>query len=320
MKISCVIVNYNCEKFLEKCIESVKNQTYNVCEIIVVDNFSTDCSVEFLKKKYSDLKIYFITENLGFCKSANFGLRNSSGDYILILNSDVVLAEDFIEKIINKLNSLKNDVGLITGKILRLTDKNVIDSTGQFISRFLKPIERGYGKLDKHIFKEGYVFSSCGAVSLYKKEMLEDIKINDEYFDEDFFMYYEDFDLGWRANLYGWKAYFEPKAVAFHYRSGSDAKNETRFFSKRFLFTKKPFFIRKHILLNRYLVLLKNCSLKEFLSHLHYFLIYEFLFWIYIIIFDIKVGLSIINIFKLWKKILQKRKIIFSKRVMKDNI
>jgi len=317
---SAVIINYNCKEFLPKCIDSVINQEYKLYEIIVIDNFSSDGSIEFIKEKYQNLKIYIMDENIGFCKAANIGIRNSKGDYILLLNSDVILDKNFTKELVERINVLKENVGIISGKILRLNNENVIDSTGQFISKFLKPKERGYGEIDKNEFKEGFIFSSCGAVSLYKRKMLEDIKINDEYFDEDFFMFYEDFDLGWRANLYGWKSYFEPAAIAYHYRGGSNPINKDKFLSQKFQFVNKPLFIRKRILLNRYLVLLKNCSLGIFLLHLPYFLIYEFLFWIYIIIFDIKVGFYIINIFKLRKKILQKRKVIFSRKNIGDEV
>ena len=117
--------------------------------------------------------------------------------------------------------SLDAKIGMLSGKILRM-DRETIDSTGLFLGRNRKAVERGYGKKDIGQYdKPGYVFGASGAVMFLRKSMLIDIKDENGYFDERFGMYYEDLDLCWRAQKKGWKAYYTPKATAYHVRGGT---------------------------------------------------------------------------------------------------
>lgn len=197
---------------------------------------------------------------------------------------------------------------MFSGKLLRQQDEKLVDSAGQFIRKTLRPVERNYGKPDEN-HPAGQVFSACGAVMFLKKELLEAIRFEKEYFDEDLFMYFEDFDLGLRANRLGWKCYYEPSAIAVHFRGGSDNEQKNKFF----LFRKKPLFLKRHLLANRYLVLAKNATTGMLVRNLPFLLVYEVFFWLYLLIFDIKVILGMKKYFILRKRMILKGQILKDK-------
>ncbi|MCX5777341.1 MAG: glycosyltransferase family 2 protein [Candidatus Firestonebacteria bacterium] len=305
MKIAVVIVNYNGKEFLEGCVTSVLEQSLKPSDILVIDAASKDSSKELLKKINKDVKVKFLTSNIGFAGAANIGIRETEGEYVLLLNSDTCLAAEFIFKIRAAAAKLDASYGMLSGKLLRMQDRKIVDSAGQFVRRSLRPLERNYGEPDK-LYPAGQCFSACGAVMLLKREMLENVKYRDEYFDEDLFMYYEDFDLGLRANALGWKCYYEPEAVAVHYRGGSGVRQK----SKSFLFRKKSLELKRHLLANRYLVLTKSIPAFLVLKNLPHLLAYEIIFWIYLLIFDIRVVAGMKKYFRLRRAMKEKGKLI----------
>ncbi|OGF47927.1 MAG: hypothetical protein A2536_00105 [Candidatus Firestonebacteria bacterium RIFOXYD2_FULL_39_29] len=313
MKVTAVIINHNGAEFLEKCVNSVTAQVLKTFEIIIIDSFSSDDSAEILAK-YGEFNIKKLSKNIGFAAAANIGIRESSGDHVLIMNSDTCLKNDFLEKLCGTAEKLDGTYGMFSGKLLRMQDENLVDSAGQFIRRTLRPIERNYGKADK-AYPAGDCFFPCGAVMLLKREMLESVKFEEEYFDEDFFMYFEDFDMGLRANATGWRCYYESKAVATHFRGGSDGKKG----SKIFLFRKKSLELKRHLLANRYLVLAKNAPAGLIIRNLPFIILYELLFWIYLIIFDIRVIPGMKKYFKLRNRMREKGKVVRTK-IMKSEI
>ncbi len=138
--------------------------------------------------------------------------------------------------------------------------KSVIDSTGLFVDRARRTRDRGQGQVDQGQYDDQTgVFAACGAAALYRWAMLNDVAIEGEVFDEDFFAYYEDADLGWRARLRGWRCAYAPQAVAFHARGGGDTL-------RRAFSAPKRRWIQAHALKNRYLMLMKN-DLRDDLLH-----------------------------------------------------
>ncbi len=264
--VSIIIINRNGERFLRGCIESVKKQSYVKIEIILIDNASTDGSLSLVQSSHEDIIIITNSGNEGYSKAANTGIVKSKGEYILILNPDVILDSKFIE---NCLTAIRKDekIGSVSGKLLRFKsplsppfDKGgegeIIDSTGLILCQDIRrPLDRGQNQRDNGQYnKEEYIFGVNGAAPFYRRVMLEDVKIVDEYFDEEFFAYYEDVDLAWRAQLLGWKCYYTPFAVAYHYRSylKSEVGNTGKL----------------HAVKNRYLLYLKNEFIVSFLKHL----------------------------------------------------
>jgi GT2 family glycosyltransferase len=240
--ISVIILNWNGRPFLEKCIQSVLKQTYPNLEIIVVDNASTDDSLKWLSSFSDRIKVISNSKNLGYGGGNNQGIKESKGNYLLILNNDTELERECIEKL---WRAMQKDprVGVTTPKILLSHKRNLIDAAGLTIYWDGLSIGRGHLESEEAYSIDEEVFFGSGCASLFKKEMLEDIGL----FDEDFFAYADDTDLGWRARQAGWKSLFVSKALVFHNHSGKFGN----------LLTYKAFLLER----NRIWVALKNFSL-----------------------------------------------------------
>ena len=268
---SVIIVNYNRKNLLHGCLDAVRMQGIRDIEIIMVDNGSSDGSAEMIKSSYGEVILIENKENLFYCKANNQGIKEAKGDFILCLNSDCVLDKDYLKKAMPAF-LLDEKIGMVSGKLLR-PDKRTIDSIGLFVARNRKPLERGYGKIDKGQYnRPGYVFGVSGACMLMKKNMLEDIKDKNGYFDETFEIYYEDLDLCWRAQRKGWKAYYNPKAVAYHER-GATAVIDNNNGNVKFLYIKDD--LKKKYIRNRYKCIKKNDSMAGILLNIIFILLYE---------------------------------------------
>ena len=303
-KVSVIILNWNNADIIGKCISAVLKQDYAPLELFVVDNNSSDGSKEKIRSEFPEIKLIENSSNLGFCKANNTVISRCTGEFVLLLNADVILKADYIKEMVRAAQSSEK-IGSVAGKLLKL-DKDykktdIIDSTGHLLTKSFCPFNRGQKDKDRGQYEtQGYVFGTTGAAALYKKNMLEDTKINGEYFDELFFAFYEDTDLDWRAQLFGWKCLFAPKAVAYHYRGGSVKGANARW-------------IHKHYFKNRYIMVFKNATLGLILRNIHHI----FLFEIASIIELILAPYLIFSIFRLMKylpRILNKRRIIQQKR------
>ena len=267
-KVSIVMINWNGLEFLENCIPSVLAQTCTAVEFFVIDNASQDRSVDWLKSHHPEVRVLLQDRNLGFAKAHNLGIRQSSGEYYMPLNFDVILEPTYVGELVAAMESDAR-VGSVTGKLLRMsecgTPSSIIDSTGHVL-RVTRVVEdRGRGEYDERQYDDQIdVFGVSGAAPLYRRSMLESIRIGDEYFDEQYFAYWEDVDLAWRANRAGWRARFVPTAVAHHFRQGSERK------SRR---------IEKAAYRNRYLTLVKNDRVLDVLRDFRYLLLFEFHQW-----------------------------------------
>src|SRR5439155_16165933 len=136
-------------------------------------------------------------------------------EYVLVLNPDTVLRPNFIEELIHALDA-RPDAASASGKLLRM-DSTTIDSTGIVMLRSQRHLDRGADEPDIGQFdKPEDIFGASGAAAMYRRPALEDARIDDEYFDEDFFAYREDADLAWRLRLLGWNSIYVPSAVALH--------------------------------------------------------------------------------------------------------
>jgi GT2 family glycosyltransferase len=250
-----VVVSWNSERFLDECLSSLFRQSGISLEVVVVDNGSTDASIPIVKEKYPGARLIELGSNRGFCAANNAGLGETRGRFVLFANSDIILADGFAKGALAPF-SRDERIGLVGGKLLRF-DRRTIDSAGQFMTRSRRVVERGYDRPDgRESDGEGYVFSICGAALLCRREMIEDISVGGQLFDESFFAFSEDFDIGWRARLAGWRAWYAPRAVAYHFRGGSETSRPgTR---KLPALLRRPRPLRYHIIKNRWLTLLKN--------------------------------------------------------------
>lgn len=213
--ISVVVLNFNGKRYLEKCLSSLASQTYEDFEVIVVDNASTDGSVDYLKAQFSWARIVKNEKNLGFAGGTNSGIRQARGDYILTLNNDTQVDRCFLECLVKPMLSDKS-IGMCASKML-LSDGR-INSAGICISRSGAAWDRGmFEPNDGQYDCLEEVLGPCAGAALYRKKMLDEIGL----FDEDFFLYMEDVDLAFRAKLAGWKCIYVPEAVVHHHHGGT---------------------------------------------------------------------------------------------------
>ncbi|VAV85792.1 Glycosyltransferase [hydrothermal vent metagenome] len=255
--MSIVIANWNGKALLKPCLESIFVQNHPTAilpqtrfEIIIVDNGSTDGSVAFIEKTHPELRLIKNPQNLGFAKANNQGILASKGEFILTLNNDTVLDKNFLAALMGAAADSEPHVGMWATKILSLSDKTIIDSVGGLLL-YPDGLARGRGRLERDnsqydALRKILLPSACAA--LYRKKMLDEVGL----FDEDFFAYCEDTDLGLRARLLGWDAVNVPGAVCFHSYSATGGDYST--------------FKAYHVERNRAYVLIKNFPLSRILS------------------------------------------------------
>lgn len=293
-KVSIIIVTRNAIKIIKDCLCSVFAQDFKDFEVIVVDNDSEDGTREFIKKNFPQVRLIENKKNLGFCQANNQGINISQGEYILTLNSDVVLEKKFLNELMREVENSSSEIGMFSPKILKM-DKKTIYSTGIILTRTRRFCNRGSGEIDYGQYdtrKE--IFGSSAASALYKKKILDKIKIGEnEYFDNDFFFLVEDVDLAWRANLKGFKGYFVPSAICYHLGNSSGMNKKRRqYLSFR----------------NRYLMLIKNENRDYFFKNLGYFIIYDISRFFYLIFTNFFIFKAISQMPYLMIKMFRKRK------------
>lgn len=227
---SVVVLNWNGGEMVSRCVASVLAQTPRPDDVLVVDNGSTDGSPAQLAARYPDVKQLALGRNSGFAGGMNAGIAATSGEALLLLNLDVELEPDYLAR---ALAALAADPGLggVTGKLLRFSeDRAVLDSTGHRLYRNRRAVDRGEQEPDEGQYDDRTeVFGVGGAAPLLRRSMLDDIRHrlpdrDSEYFDADFFAYFEDIDLCWRARTRGWRFGYVPSAVARHHRGGTGSR------------------------------------------------------------------------------------------------
>jgi GT2 family glycosyltransferase len=216
--ISVIVLNWNGRHFLKSCLDSLLVQTHGHREIIVVDNGSTDGSVEFLKACYgSQIVLIKNGRNEGFAKGVNIGVNASRGQYIALLNNDAVADKRWLEELMKGV-SQGETVGMCASKILLLSDRQVIDKVGHLLYPDGLNAGRGLGERDRGQYdRMEEVLFPDGSAALYRKAMLDEIGL----FDEQFFAYGDDADLGLRGRLFKWTCMYVPTAVVYHVHSGT---------------------------------------------------------------------------------------------------
>ena len=282
--VSVIVLSWNSREFLEECLASVLRQTHPEVELIVVDNASTDGSAALVKQRFPEASLVENAANIGFCAGNNVGVRRARGGFVLFLNADAILEPDYLERALAALEAGAS-IGMVAGKVLRF-DRRTLDTTGQILTRGRRVKERGYGETDlgQHD-RPGEVFSVCGAVALYRRLVVDDVSLAGEFFDEDFFAFGEDLDVGWRARRLGWRCVYEPRARAYHFRGGTQAVRPEGHARRREM-TRRPPQIQAHIVKNRYLAMIKNETPGSFLVNLPFILGWELVLWAWLIMFS----------------------------------
>lgn len=224
--ISVVVVNWNRRDYLRACLESLARQRGAEFEVIVVDNASSDGSAEMARSEFG-ARVIANTANLGFCAANNQGFAAARGEFIAILNNDAEAEWDFLANLRRAFEAAP-DIGMAAAKVLVYEDPTRIDKAGHLIYPDGQNRGRGTGEIDQGQFNR---VEEClwpdGCAAMYRKAMLDAIG----GFDEDFFMFADDAELGLRARIAGWRCLYMPGAVVRHHRGASlDAGSTRRIF------------------------------------------------------------------------------------------
>jgi len=312
--VSVTLVTYNSGRFIRRCLESVLAQGYPHLEVIVIDNASTDGTTDILEHFEGRCQIVYNQENVGFAAAQNQAIGLALGEWVLTLNPDVLLMNNFIEELVSAGQSDKK-AGTVCGKLLALKanfeipDKPRVDSTGIYFTPMLRHLDRGSQEVDNgHYLKFEYVFGATAAAALYRRKMIEDISLNGEFFDEDFFVYREDADVAWRAQLLGWRCLYTPRACGYHVRSVLPG-------NRRAL----PPEINMHSVKNRFLMRIKNITRGVYGRN-----------WLSITARDAVVVIACLfrehyslkafaYLWKNWRRFLEKRRLIMERRRVSDD-
>jgi len=337
MLVSINLLTYNAEQFIRDCLKSVLAQTYLPAELLVIDNNSSDGTVDIAQKIIEQMSFKFSArvirneKNLGFAAGHNLGINKSRGELVLCLNQDAVLAPDFIEKAVEFFEKNKDaKIGALQPKLLRLNGKSqpsdIIDTTGLLMLKNRRIISRGQGEKDQGQYSVAdEIFGADGAAPVYRREALEDVGISassasksapnqrTEYFDEDFFAYKEDVDIAWRMRLRGWRVFYLPQMIGWHARGAGDsaATNYYAIIRERIKISR---FVKYVAFKNQRLMQIKNEQSWLLFKHLPWFLPKEIASWIYVLLFERFTLKAIKDLFLQAPGAWKKRKIIMSRK------
>lgn len=230
IKLTVIIPNYNGVDFLQGCLDSLLHQ-HPYLEVVLVDNGSHDGSVEYIKKKYNQLKMSYQNfilienqENLGFSQAVNQGINQSSADYVFLLNNDAELEQGCISHLLECAEK-DEDIFAVATKMVQYQDRDKLDDAGDEYTILGWTKKAGEGKSPDLYNSPREIFSACAGAALYRKSILKEIG----YLDENFFAYMEDVDISYRARIHGYKNIYCPEAVVYHHTSGTSGSRYNEF-------------------------------------------------------------------------------------------
>jgi GT2 family glycosyltransferase len=249
---SLFLITWNSAPFLQRCLAGIAQQTHRDLELIHIDNGSSDDCAAIVRAAFPDARQILNSDNRGFAAAVNQGIAASKGDHIVLCNPDAFLAGDYVERVIAELEAAGDDFGMATGKLMRAAGREIaptdcVDSKGIRMTRTGRHFDIGQGLRDgaddrgirvvaQSRGREGAavstarprdpetprlheVFGVSGAAAVYSRCFIDDVSIDGEFLDEDFFSYREDADVAWRGRLLGWRALYVPDAVGWHVRT-----------------------------------------------------------------------------------------------------
>ena len=216
-RVTVVIPNWNTQRFLGPCLASLRRQSYEDFEVVLVDSGSTDDSLAFVAEHFPEVATIALGENRGFSGAVNAGILASEAELVALLNNDTEQDPGWLEALVRAANS-RPEAALFASKLVDFHDRRLLDGAGDALRRSGLPYRLGHGELDRGQFGEpAYVFGACAAAALYRRSLFEEIGL----FDADFFAYCEDGDVSFRAQLAGHRCLYVPDAVVYHVGSAS---------------------------------------------------------------------------------------------------
>lgn len=221
-KVTVIIPNYNGLHFMEPCMKALENQKAQNFELLIVDNASTDGSVEWIKER--GLPAIFMTENTGFSKAVNAGIAYAKTPYVILLNNDTQVQEDYVGELVKAIEQSPK-IFSVSSKMIQMYHKECMDDAGDMYSVLGWAFQRGVGQDSRGYTKPCQVFSACAGAAIYRRAVFEEIGD----FDESHFAYLEDIDVGYRARIFGYENWYCPSAVVYHAGSGTSGSKYNSF-------------------------------------------------------------------------------------------
>jgi GT2 family glycosyltransferase len=253
--VSVTLVTFDSSDFLTRCLDALAAQSAPPDEVVVVDNASQDDSLALARRHPVVSRVIANAGNVGFAAGQNQAIAATSGAWVLTLNPDVVLDAGFLS-VLGPFAARPRPLGTLCGKLLRLGSDGRpvvparLDSTGIEFTRGFRHFDRGSEEPDDGRYaSEELVFGATAAAALYRRDMIEDVAIDGEFFDEAFFAYREDADVAWRAQLLGWDCLYVPAALGYHVRRVLPARRGSL-----------PAMLNRHSVKNRFLMRIKNAD------------------------------------------------------------
>ena len=197
MKVTIIIPNYNGKHFMEPCLQSLANQTCSEFQILVVDNASSDGSIEYMRENYPDIELISLNQNYGFSAAVNVGIRHSTTPYVLLLNNDTTVAPEFVDEMIKAIEKSPK-IFSVSSKMIQMYHPGLIDSAGDRYTLLGWGYCRGGGLSISNHHTDDIIFSACAGAAIYRRDIFSEIG----FFDENHFAYLEDIDVGYRAKIY----------------------------------------------------------------------------------------------------------------------
>ncbi len=224
MNVTIIIPNYNGKHFLQPCLESLSKQSCRDFETILVDNHSTDGSIEYMKEYYPEVKILSLDKNRGFSAAVNAGIRKASTPYVILLNNDTTVEPHFVKELLAAIRQSPR-IFSVSSKMIQMYHPELIDSAGDLYTLLGWGICRGIGRPAANYTQPDVIFSACAGAAIFRRSVFRRIG----YFDESHFAYLEDMDVGYRARIYGYENRYCPTAIVRHVGSGTSGSKYNSF-------------------------------------------------------------------------------------------
>ncbi|MFA6526040.1 MAG: glycosyltransferase family 2 protein [Candidatus Buchananbacteria bacterium] len=328
-QVTIIIVTRNSKMFMPSCLDSILNQTYKDLQTVVIDNDSSDGTLEFVRREFPMVGVVENNKNLGFARANNHGIRLFKSPYIVLCNPDIILEPDWLEKMMAAAVSEDNAKYSIFGcKLLKLKMINaeigemekttLIDSCGLKVLKNHRVVELGSGEDSKQFIDNQEVFGFSGALAMFKREALDKIILRDkyhaqdDYFDSSFFFYKEDVDLAWRLRLLGCKSLLIPEIAAYHLRAASGSERQGNLEIARHR-NQKSDLANYYSYRNHLLVLLADEFVANLFIYSPQILWLEFRKLFYSAFFETRNLYALIEVAKMLPEIRAKRKNIFQR-------
>lgn len=216
-RVAIVIPARNCGAWLENCLTALDSQTYSDFEVLLVDDASTDSSVEEAARLHPSAKVVKLPDRGGFTAAVNAGITESRAELVALLNADTRARPRWLEELVTSLERYPDQVGAVASKMVLMSAPDRMDDAGNELSWWGSAKKRGHGEPAKGFDEPVEVFSVCAGAALYRRSFFETVGL----FDPEFESYFEDIDLGFRGRLFGYEYRYVPTAEVLHFGHGS---------------------------------------------------------------------------------------------------